>query len=107
MFGYITFGIVICMVGCGTNKSISKEDTQESEMVNTTNPTDDQVGIVHLQNYTGVIVGVENAKEDVVDKISTNDKLQIQLSDSDEIIVCELLGADTKYPNSDTLKIGD
>lgn len=96
---YITLGIIIFMTGC--------EAKQKSEMVNTPNPSDEQVGSVHLQNYTGVIVGVENAKHDVVDKISATDRLQIQLLDSDEIIVCELLGADTKYPNADTLKIGD
>ena len=96
---YIALGVIICMTGCGTK--------QEGEMVNATNLPNEQVGTVHLQSNTGVIVGVENTKDDVVDEISSNDKLQIQLLDSDEIIVCELLGANTKYSNANTLEIGD
>lgn len=104
---YIFLGVAICMTGCGESKSTSKEDTQGNEIIDTTSPSDNQIGSVHLENYTGVIVGVEGIEDDEVDQILGNEKLQIACSDGDEVIVCELLGNDTKYPNADILKIGD
>lgn len=103
----ISLGIAICMTSCGTNKNTSKEVTQSQ--VNTTASSEDEVCSVHIENYTGVIVGVENEENNEVDKISTTAQLQIELSDSDEVIVCELLGPSTEYinMNGDGLKIGD
>lgn len=103
----ISLGIVICMTSCGTSKNASKEVTQSQ--VNTTASSEDEVCSVHIENYTGVIVGVENKENNEVDKISTTDQLQIELLDSDEVIVCELLGPSTEYINlnGDGLKIGD
>lgn len=104
---FMSLGIAICMTSCGTSKNTSKEVTQSQ--VNTTASFEDEVCSVHIENYTGVIVGVENEENNEVDKISTTAQLQIELSDSDEVIVCELLGPSTEYinMNGDGLKIGD
>jgi len=99
------------MTGCGANESRLEGNLRESEKTNTTSPSNDNVASVHIENYTGVIVGVEDAggdmEEDMEEDISANAKLRIELSDGGETIVCELLGIDTSYPNADILNIGD